>query len=660
MQSKHHLIFQINGGVIVMRFTWIKFASACVLMFALMIIFSVAQAYAADYYVNSNGGSNANNGLSSSSAWADFTNVNSTTFSPGDRILLARGGTWNTMLHPLGSGSSTSPIIIDAYGTGVAPLVNGNGATAGVYLYNQQYWEINNLEVINNVRSTGGKRRGIYLENVDAGTLNHIYIKNNNVHDIYGDNTSGNNGSAGIYLFVHGTAVQSKFNDVLIDNNTVGPAVDRTGINTYSTWSCRVETHCSSTPNWYPSTNLVISNNYLSDISGDGIVPNQTQGALIQYNTVNGFNIRSGAFCAGIWAFNADNTIIQYNEVSGGKTTNDAEGYDLDWGQVGTVIQYNYSHNNEGGFLLFCNCSYPSVNKNSIARYNISQNDQNHLINFSGSPDNLQIYNNTMYLNSTSTAKPMDGSAGGGGVATFKNNIFYLESAGIWSGLGSFGTLTFDYNTIYGVHTTGEPSDAHKLTTDPKLMGPGNGVSRTNLEGYKLMNSSPALGSGVLISNNGGKDYWGNPVSSTSAPNRGAYNGKGNVAVNPGFESGTLSPWTNWNTASVISSNVNSGSYALKLNGGPGSAEQIITVQPNTTYTLKGRGKVAVNGESFTIGAKNFGGTFISTPFTSLQYTENSVTFTTGATNTTATIYLYKATGAGAAYADDVTVTAIP
>ncbi|WNR46001.1 carbohydrate binding domain-containing protein [Paenibacillus roseipurpureus] len=642
-----------------MRNMYLKFAAACMLAFGLMMMISVAQAYAADYYVNSVGGNNSNNGTSSSSAWADFTNVNSRTFNPGDRILLARGGSWNGMLHPLGSGNSTSPIIIDAYGSGASPFVNANGAISGVFLQNQQYWEINNLEVINNVRATNGKRRGIYVENLDGGTLNHIYIKNNNVHDIYGDNTKNSDGSAGIFVVVHGNTVQSKFNDVWIDNNIVGPAVDRTGITTYSTWGCRVETHCSSTYNWYPMTNIKISNNYLNDIGGDGIVPMQTVGTIVEYNTISGFNIRSGQFNDGIWAWDADDTIIQYNEVSGAKTTNDSEGYDLDWGQKGTIIQYNYSHDNEGGFLLFCNCSYPSVNKNSIARYNISQNDQARLIIFSGAPDNLQIYNNTMYLNSTSTAKPIDGSAGGG-TASIKNNIFYLESAGTWSGLTSFGTLTFDYNTIYGVHTTGEPADAHKLTTDPKLMGAGDGVSRTNLEGYKLMSGSPALGSGVLISNNGGKDYWGNSVSSTNAPNRGAYGGSGNIAGNPGFESGSLSPWTNWNTASVVNTNVNSGSYALKLNGGPGSAEQIITVQPNTTYTLKGRGKVAVNGESFTLGVKNFGGTSVSVPFTSLQYTENSLTFTTGATNTAATIYMYKATGTGAAYGDDVTVTAGP
>ena len=33
----------------------------------------------------------------------------------------------------------------------------------------------------------------------------------------------------------------------------------------------------------------------------------------------------------------------------------------------------------------------------------------------------------------------------------------------------------------------------------------------------------PDLGSGVLISGNGGLDFFGDPVSSTAAPNRGAY-----------------------------------------------------------------------------------------------------------------------------------------
>lgn len=47
---------------------------------------------------------------------------------------------------------------------------------AAVYLYNQQYWEINHLEITNNA-TVKGDRQGICFENQDAGILKHIYVK---------------------------------------------------------------------------------------------------------------------------------------------------------------------------------------------------------------------------------------------------------------------------------------------------------------------------------------------------------------------------------------------------------------------------------------------------------------------------------------------------
>ena len=55
---------------------------------------------------------------------------------------------------------SGSPIVIDMYGTGSKPIINVNKtAYAGVYFENQEYWEVNNLEITN---FTGNIRFGFY------------------------------------------------------------------------------------------------------------------------------------------------------------------------------------------------------------------------------------------------------------------------------------------------------------------------------------------------------------------------------------------------------------------------------------------------------------------------------------------------------------------
>src|SRR6185436_5354723 len=91
--------------------------------------------------------------------------------------------------------------------------------------------------------------------------------------------------------------------------------------------------------------------------------------------------------------------------------------------------------------------------------------------------------------------------------------------------------------------------------------------------------------------------------------------------------------------------------------GAASAIEQIITgLTPNTTYTLTGYGKVATSGEIVSIGVKDYGGTDKSTGVSNTAYTLVTLSFTTGATDTSARIYLYKFSGAGLAYGDDFQV----
>lgn len=78
------------------------------------------------YYVKNGGNDNAD-GLSDATAWATIAKVNSFNFSAGDTVLFRRGHTWRelTSLIPK-SGTSASPIIYSAYGTGNKPRILGS------------------------------------------------------------------------------------------------------------------------------------------------------------------------------------------------------------------------------------------------------------------------------------------------------------------------------------------------------------------------------------------------------------------------------------------------------------------------------------------------------------------------------------------------------
>ncbi len=170
-----------------------------------------------------------------------------------------------------------------------------------------------------------------------------------------------------------GGAISSRFVDLQITNNHIFNT-QRNGINFQG---------IASRKNWYPSLDVVIKGNVIEKVPGDGIVVIGTDGALIEGNVLRNFpdTLPEGDAAAGIWPWSADNTIVQYNEVSGHKAKWDGQGFDADFNSIGTIIQHNYSHDNYGGFLLVCNngAKYKQDKNigtiNTIVRGNVSIND---------------------------------------------------------------------------------------------------------------------------------------------------------------------------------------------------------------------------------------------------------------------------------------------
>ncbi|GAA0924085.1 hypothetical protein [Virgisporangium aurantiacum] len=139
------------------------------------------------YFVDNRAGGACSNdapGTSPSRPWCDFMPVNTrsagTGFGPGDKVLLARGATWNQQLSLRGTGSAGAPVVVDAYGDGPRPSIirNGDVKDRGVRLDNPSHWRISNLEV-------GNAGVGILVFVTKLGrenlTLSDLYL-----HDITG------------------------------------------------------------------------------------------------------------------------------------------------------------------------------------------------------------------------------------------------------------------------------------------------------------------------------------------------------------------------------------------------------------------------------------------------------------------------------------------
>lgn len=626
-----------------------------------------AQAAATTYHVNC-AASGAGDG-SAAAPWTSLATVNAHGFGPGDRILFARGSTCAGQFKPTGSGTAAAPISVAAEGTGARPVVAGQGAVyAAVHLYNVEYWELHDLEITND-STTVAERNGLLVELENFGVGDHYLIDDVYVHHVAGDQAATKR-SNGIQLRVTGTAVPTRFHDAVVQNSEVYH-VDREGLTTASEQNCRTIYGCTGTQNWLASTGIAFRDNVVHDTGGDGIVMRVADHAVVEGNEVYDIALRNTGNNAGLWTINSDYTLIQHNEVyrvNRYAGTNDGMAFDSDFGNRGVVFQYNYSHDNEGGFMLFCGACGGSANTSgTIVRHNLSVNDGSRIL-YAVGEQSAQIYNNTFYLPAGSTTNIIeDGS--GTTTTRWTNNVVYNLGSGGYTGSGyTPADHTWRDNLFFGSHPASEPADPYKVTSDPQLTAPGS----TAATGYQLAAGSPALRAGHVTTGAGGFDFFGNPAPLACRPDLGAHQRSTftdaacvgtTKTVNGGFETGTLTGWPvatagrTWADAA----NAVAGAYSGKVGPYPASLEQTVTVTPNTTYVLSGWGRVDKTDTQVVIGVKNYGGAEIRVPaFGTGQWTAGSMTFTTGAANTTAVVYCYARSGTGYGWCDDVRLIAQP
>ena len=461
-----------------------------------------------NYYLDSHTGDDKNSGTSPQKPWKSLSRVNKTLFAPGDNILFKAGTKYTGRLCPLGSGNERQPILIDMYGEGTKPRIDGNGVyLETVLLYNQEYWEISNLEITNTGEKRVPKRAGVRIKIENFGTAHHIYLKNLFAHDVNGSNVKSEGGGYGIIWENLGATTRSRFHGLLIEACHI-LRTDRNGICGQSDFWQRSK--------WHPSLNVIIRYNLLEDIGGDGIVPIGADGCLIEYNKLDKGRQRCADHAAGIWPWSCDNTLIQFNEVSRMKGTKDGQGFDSDWNCNNSLFQYNYSHDNEGGFMLVCNNGDAGMNSicaNTIIRYNISQNDRTRLFHIAGPVANTKIYNNVFYVGAQLDIwAVLSGDWAGFAKDTFfYNNIFYVDGKVNYD-FGQSTNNVFERNVFYGDHQN-QPQDSFAIAADPMLVNPGSGGEKLDsLEGYKLSPGSPCIGAGLLIEDNGVQDFWGNKL----------------------------------------------------------------------------------------------------------------------------------------------------
>jgi hypothetical protein len=498
-----------------------------------------------NYYIDSESGNDNNKGTSPKSPWKSVDRVNTVPYNPGDHILFRANSYFTGHLWPKGKGDQETPIIVDKYGEGEKPIINAGGFyNEALLLFNTECWEINNLELVNKGKGNPPFRTGVRIRIDNFGIARHIYLKNLIVRDVNGTSYKSARGpdiineqyqvvdklgfdrnswcrGAGIGIDNMGDSIRSRYEDLLIEGCRLA-RTDRDGIVMYSSY-------LNYPGKWFPNKKVIIRNNLLEDFGGDGILVMGCDSAVIEKNVLSYGRMRCPDYAAGIWPYASHNTIIQFNEVSHMHGVLDGMAYDSDGGCRNTIFQYNYSHDNDGGFLMVCG---GNSNKGTIVRYNISQNDRHRVIYLTGAVEDVEFYNNVIYLGEglDEYAFWPGGGKNPGDFAvnfTFANNILYFKGKGRYN-LGGITTKNIINNYFYGNHVD-LPKIPGNYYNDPGLKNPGTGGNGLgSLDGYRLITGSLAIKAGLVYKNMGTMDFEGNKVPSGGKANIGAFEKQNN------------------------------------------------------------------------------------------------------------------------------------
>ncbi len=511
-------------------YVWIRPARGLRQMGALLLAMALACGVsAATYYVDSAAGNDSASGTSTQSAWRSLGKVNGFSFAPGDSVLFKAGGSWKGQLIPKTSGQAGKFITFGRYGsTESYPCLDANGASETVLLKNVEYIVIENLEITNPASNPERRARGVMLHNELNRPLGQIIIRNNYIHDVIGAAALPTRAYCGA-IYIYTKYDKSRYDDLLIEGNLITQC------------SIRGISGDQGVTNWEHPDNMhrrtVIRGNTIRDIGADGIRLIAMNGALVEHNVVDGCGAftrgQNPGYIAACFPQQCKDTTWQFNEVArtahGDVPSGDEDGqaFDIDWGCAGThIFQYNYTHDNHGGFFLFMGKMVGDHEAKigpftaAIIRYNISQNDgiREDFIRlfevhgFGGRTFPIHVYNNTFY-NDAEMGMHLKGNDFKG--LAFYNNIFVSPK-------GNYNTRAVYDNNLYWGHSA-PAGDARAVLANPKLLAPGSGgEGLDSVNGYKLQPTSPARKAGKAIDDNGGRDYWGNPLPA-SQPDIGAH-----------------------------------------------------------------------------------------------------------------------------------------
>lgn len=288
-----------------------------------------------NHYLDCKAGNDSADSLTPQTAWRTVAKADSFTFRPGDSLLLRRGSRCDGMLWPKGSGTEHAPIHLGAYGQGALPIVVGGAESAGLRLSDQQYWEIENLEVV------GGSPYGIHIGGA-IPVMRHFRITNVVVHDVPGTPLTKD---SGLVVIAPDNNARSRIDDVIVD-----------GVTAYETseWAGIIVSGAGfdSADGLGRGEHIEVRNSMVHDVAGDGILLARVSHGVLEHNVAwyTGMQEKESIGTPNaIWEWMCRDCRVEYNEgyftdspgVDGGV-------FDIDFGDENNLLHHNFGHDSQG------------------------------------------------------------------------------------------------------------------------------------------------------------------------------------------------------------------------------------------------------------------------------------------------------------------------
>ncbi|MEV5957119.1 carbohydrate binding domain-containing protein [Streptomyces sp. NPDC051987] len=243
---------------------------------------------------------------------------------------------------------------------------------------------------------------------------------------------------------------------------------------------------------------------------------------------------------------------------------------------------------------------------------------------------------------------PYEGGSGGGGTTTDFSLSLSPGSASVARGGSATATVATAVTSGSAESVTlaasGAPSGVSVSFSPGSVTSGGSSTLTATVGSSVAAGTYPITVTGTAASGSHSAIYSLTVTSSGG--------GGGGSPANPGFETGSLSPWTCTGGSTVVSGPVHGGSHSLQVAptaGSTGECDQSVTLAANHSYTLT----AWVQGPYAYLGVS--GGATASTWSSSGSWNQLSVSFTTGSSGSV-TVYVHGWYGQSDVYADDFTL----